>query len=54
MRHTLVALFAFLPASILSGGAVYLAANGTSAWVWFLIAACFAGGSYSFSQKDEG
>lgn len=53
MRHTLVALFAFTPAIVLCGGAVYLAVHGLSGWGWFLFTACFIGGSYSFNQKEK-
>lgn len=54
MRHVLIAAFAFAPATILCGGAVYLAAHDIDGWGWFLVAALFVGGSYSSQEAGRG
>lgn len=51
--HIIIAFLAFLPAIILCGGAVYLAAHGISGWGWFLFVAVCVGGSYKFNTKNK-
>lgn len=53
MRDVMIALFAFAPATVLSGGAIYLAAHGISGWGWFLFVAVCLGGSYNYTSKTS-
>lgn len=53
MVSVLIVMLVIVPASILCGGAVYMAINGVSGWGWFLFAAVMLGGSATFNTRTE-
>lgn len=53
MKDVALVAFCLAPASILAGGAVYLAMHSMSGWGWFLICALLLAGSFKYSSSSK-